>query len=208
MRREHLSAKMKKGFKKTKGNVSIKAAPNLLQQNFKSLEPNQKWVADITYIHTDEGWLYVAAILDLFSRRIVGLSMDNHSNTSLIINAVKQAILHRQPGKGLIHHSDKGCQYTSNFFKAFLDQYKIVISMNGIGNCYDNAVMESFFHTLKAEHVTFEKYKTREQAKKSIFEYIEVFYNRKRRHSAINYMTPVEFEERWLEKRGANSMCL
>ena len=127
------------------------------------------------YVATAEGWLYVAAILDLFSRRIVGLSMNERMTTALVTNALKQAINHKRPGKGLIHHSDKGCQYTSYAFQKELTTHNIISSMSGTGNCYDNAAMESFFHTLKTEHVYFESYKTREQAKQSIFEYVEVF---------------------------------
>ena len=199
---EGIQAKMKRRFRvTTQVDLLAKKAPNLLQQNFASEKPNQRWVADITYIATAEGWLYVAAILDLFSRRIVGLAMGERITTELVKNALKQAINHRRPDKGLIHHSDKGCQYTSHAFQKELALYSIVCSMSGTGNCYDNAAMESFFHTLKTEHVYFESYKTRQQAKQSIFEYIEIFYNRKRSHSTLGYLSPVNFEAKWEQQQ-------
>lgn len=207
MKREYLQAKMKARFKKTTvTDPRSKMTPNLLGQNFNASKPNQIWVADITYILTQEGWLYIAGILDLFSRRIVGLSMSNRIDTSLVIDALNQALMHRQPSKGLIYHSDKGCQYTSSAFQQCLTKHRLISSMSGKGNCYDNAAMESFFHTLKTEHTHFERYKTREEAKNSIFEYVEIFYNRKRRHSTLGYVSPVDFEN----KRGkkANSVCL
>jgi putative transposase len=201
MRREGIIAKMKKRFKlTTKINSLAKAAPNLLQQNFKALAPNERWVADITYVRTLEGWLYVATILDLFSRRVVGLSMHKRMTADLVITALTQAFLHRKPQVGLVHHTDKGSQYTSSDFQRLLAMYGMLASMSGVGNCFDNATAESFFHTLKTEHIYFEQYETREQAKQSIFEYIEVFYNRKRRHSTLGYLSPVEFEDRWHKK--------
>lgn len=202
MKIEGLQAKMKRRFKvTTQVDLLSKKAPNLLQQDFTSEKPNQRWVADITYIATAEGWLYVAAILDLFSRRIIGLAMNERMTTELVTRALKQAITHRKPGKGLIHHSDKGCQYTSHAFQSELTINNIVCSMSGTGNCYDNAAMESFFHTLKTEHVYFESYKTREQAKHSIFEYVEVFYNRKRTHSTLGYLSPMVFETKWEQQQ-------
>ena len=198
MRKAGIIAKMHKKFKvTTKVNSKAKAAPNLLKQNFTAAQPNQRWVADISYIWTQEGWLYVACVLDLFSRRIVGLAMEDRMTDDLVIAALKQAFIHRKPSRGLIHHSDKGSQYTSRNFQKVLAQYYITASMSGTGNCYDNAAMESFFHTLKTEHIYFERYQTREQAKKSIFEYIEVFYNRQRRHSTLNYKTPLAFEQNY-----------
>jgi transposase InsO family protein len=198
MRQHNMAAKMKKRFKvTTKANPNAIPAPNLLQQNFTVAEPNRRWVADFTYIDTKEGWLYVAAVMDLFSRRIIGLAMSDRMQDELVITALQQAFMHRQPGAGLIHHSDRGSQYTSKNFKDLLIKYRIVASMSGTGNCYDNAVIESFFHTLKTEHVYFERYATRDQARCSIFEYIEVFYNRKRRHSTLNYLSPVVFENQW-----------
>ena len=197
MHQAGIQAKMKKQFKKTtKVNPKAKGAPNLLNQNFAADKPNQLWVADITYIATAQGWLYVAAVLDLFSRRIVGLAMSERMTSDLVISALKQALIHRNPDEGLVHHSDKGCQYTSKEFQKLLKKNGITVSMSGTGNCYDNAVMESFFHTLKTEHVRFEHYVTREQAKLSIFEYVEVFYNRKRLHSTLGYLAPAQYEEK------------
>lgn len=202
MKQEGIEAKMRKRFRTTtRVNSSAKKAPNLLQQNFTAEKPNQRWVSDITYIPTAEGWLYVAAILDLFSRRIVGLSMGKHLTTELVRNALYQAITHRKPESGLLYHSDKGCQYTSYAFQEDLALNNMLCSMSGTGNCYDNAAMESFFHTLKTEHVYFESYETREQAKKSIFEYVEVFYNRKRSHSTLDYLAPEMFENHWQQKQ-------
>ena len=198
MKKEGLQAKMKRRFKvTTQVDPLAKKAPNLLLQNFTSEKPNQRWVADMTYVATAEGWLYVAAILDLFSRRIVGLAMSERMTADLVKHALKQAITHRKPDEGLIHHSDKGSQYTSHAFQKEIAKNKMISSMSGTGNCYDNAAMESFFHTLKTEHIYFESYKTREQAKRSIFEYIEVFYNRKRSHSTLGYLSPMNFETRW-----------
>lgn len=195
MKKAVIQAKMKKRFKvTTKANPKAKAAPNVLNRDFTAMEPNQRWVADITYIATAEGWLYVAAVLDLYSRRIVGLSMHEKMTTNLVRAALEQALTHRKPQPGLLHHSDKGCQYTSREFQQLLQAHQITVSMSGTGNCYDNAVMESFFHTLKTEHVYFECYLTREQAKRSIFEYIEVFYNRQRLHSTLGYLAPTDFE--------------
>lgn len=198
MKKSGIIAKMTKKFKvTTKANPKAKAAPNLLEQNFTAAQPNQRWVADISYIWTLEGWLYIACVLDLFSRRIVGLAMSDRMTDDLVIAALEQAFLHRNPSTGLMHHSDKGSQYTSRDFQKKLAQYHMTASMSGTGNCYDNAAMESFFHTLKTEHVYFERYQTREQASISIFEYIEVFYNRQRRHSTLNYKTPLAFEQNY-----------
>lgn len=202
MKKEGIEAKMKKRFKiTTKANPKAKAAPNLLQQDFAAEAPNQRWVADFTYVATLEGWLYVAIILDLFSRKIVGLAMHERMTADLVLAALTQAFLHRQPQAGLIHHSDRGSQYTSQDFQGLLEFYGMIASMSGAGNCFDNATAESFFHTLKTEHVYFENYKTREQAKESIFEYVEVFYNRKRRHSTLGYVSPVTFENQWYKQK-------
>jgi putative transposase len=195
MRTADVVAKMKRRFKRTtKVNPKANAAPNLLKQDFTAASANERWVADMTYVATGEGWLYVAAVLDLFSRRIVGLAMSERMTSNLVTTALQQALIHREPQAGLIHHSDRGCQYTSRDFQELLKTRGILVSMSGTGNCYDNAAMESFFHTLKTEHVYFEYYPTREQAKISIFDYVEVFYNRKRRHSTLGYLSPVAFE--------------
>ena len=198
MKEEGLQAKMRKKWKKTTI-ADTKAIPsaNHLNQNFKVEEPNKVWVSDITYIDTKEGWLYVAIVMDLFSRKIVGLSMDDNLKTELVTKALEQALLRQGMTQGLMHHSDRGSQYTSQEFKELITKYGIQLSMSNKGNCYDNAVAESFFHTLKTEHTNFCKYRIKEEAKSSIFEYIEVFYNRQRIHSTTGYETPEAFEERW-----------
>jgi transposase InsO family protein len=205
MQQNNLQAKMKKRFKiTTRVNYKAKAAPNLLKRDFTAQQPNQCWVADITYVATAEGWLYVAAVLDLFSRCIVGLAMSDRITTDLVLTALQQALRHRQPVSNVTHHSDRGCQYTSDNFQQLLKKHDIICSMSGAGNCYDNAAMESFFHTLKTEHIYFEYYSTREQAKHSIFEYVEIFYNRKRRHSTIGYNSPIAFEKQWFQQQGVS----
>ena len=208
MKQAGIVAKMTKKFKvTTKKNPKAKAAPNLLQQDFTAEQPNRRWVADLTYISTLEGWLYVAVVLDLFSRRIVGLAMGDRMTDDLVLAALEQALIHRNPLPGLLHHSDQGSQYTSHDFQKMLTNHQITASMSGKGNCYDNAAMESFFHTLKTEHVYFERYQTRDQAKQSIFEYIEVFYNRQRRHSTLDYKTPLTFENNY-QQQTPSSSCL
>ena len=203
MRKSGVAAKMKKRFKvTTRANPKAVVAPNLLQQDFTAEAPNQRWVADFTYVATQEGWLYVATVLDLFSRRIVGLSMSDRMTDDLVMMALEQALTHRQPTTQITHHSDRGSQYTSKNFQDLLKKYCIIASMSGRGNCYDNAAMESFYHTLKTEHIYFEYYKTREEAKKSIFEYVEVFYNRQRRHSTLGFVAPMAFEKQWQQQSG------
>jgi putative transposase len=170
-------------------------APNLLQRDFSAPAPNLKWVTDITYIDTAEGWLYLAPMLDLFSRRVVGWAMADHMETSLVEDALGMALARRHPAAGLLHHSDQGSQYTSGAYQQCLLDHHLQASMSGVGNCYDNAAMESFFATLKAECVT-GQFDTRRQARTAIFEYIEVWYNRQRLHSSLDYLSPVEFEEK------------
>ena len=169
-------------------------APNLLAQEFIATAPNQKWVSDITYIHTDEGWLYLAAILDLYSRYVVGWAMASHLADMLTIRALKMALRRRQPLPELLHHSDRGRQYASKDYRSLLMQAKAVLSMSRTGNVYDNAPMESFYASLKMERVQYRRYRTRREAKADIFHYIEVFYNRQRVHAALGYLSPVEFE--------------
>ena len=167
---------------------------NVLNRQFTAELPNQKWVCDITYIPTGEGWLYLAAVLDLCSRKIVGWSMHEHLRTELCTEALRMAIQTRKPSPGLLHHSDRGCQYASADYQKHLSMFDIACSMSRVGNCYDNAVMESFWGTLKTEHVYRQKFATREAAKTSIFLWIEGWYNRRRRHSAIGYQSPEAFE--------------
>jgi putative transposase len=177
----------------TQREAGVFPAPNLLNQNFSSLAPNQKWVSDITYIDTAEGWLYLASVLDLFSRKIVGWAMADRMESSLVEDALKMAFLQQHPETGLLHHSDQGSQYTSEAYQSCLADLQCQVSMSRVGNCYDNAVMESFFGTLKAE-CAIQQFATRAQAHTVIFEYIEAWYNRKRLHSSLGYLSPVEFE--------------
>lgn len=200
MKENNIQSKIQKKWKlKNKSCKDLsKISPNLLNQNFTALMENEIWVTDITYIWTAEGWLYLSAILDLYSRKIVGLSMGKNINTNLVLSSLKQALCHRTPKTGLILHSDRGVQYTSNSYKNFTSKVGIILSMSAKGYCYDNAAMESFFHTLKTEHVYFYKFATTKEAATSIFEYIESFYNRRRIHSTLGYLSPVEFEKRGL----------
>lgn len=195
MRQAGIRAKTVRKFKATTtSRHNLPVAPNLLEKRFHTNVPNQVWVADITYIPTREGWLYLAAIMDIFSRMLIGWSMDSRMGRGLVIKALQMALLNRKPAPGLIHHSDRGSQYASYDYQHHLSEYQIRPSMSGKGDCYDNAVQESFFKTLKTELVYHCDYQTRDEAKKSVFEYIEVFYNRQRRHSFIGYMSPAEFE--------------
>jgi len=195
MQENNLRAKTKKRFKVTtdsKHNYPV--ADNLIKQEFSADRINQKWVSDITYVYTSEGWLYLSGILDIYSKRIVGWAIGESLSKVLVIKALQQAISRRDVKGKVILHSDRGSQYASYDYTDLLTKNNFVQSMSGKGNCYDNAVMESFFKTLKTELIYWEKYKTRDDAKKSIFEYIEVYYNRKRMHSSIGYMSPEEFE--------------
>ena len=196
MRHHGIQSKIRKKWKAAgKTNKDqFRVAPNLLNQNFNIATQNTVWVMDITYVATKEGWLYVSTVLDLYSRKIVGLSISNSPDTELILQSLRQAVTHRKPARGLVLHSDRGCQYTSEAYSKYAVENGFKLSMSAKGNCYDNAAMETFFHTLKTEHVFFCTYYTRQEAMASIFEYIEVFYNRQRLHSALNYMSPVEFE--------------
>ena len=168
-------------------------APNLLNQDFGSPAPDRKWVADFTYIDTAEGWLYLASVLDLFSRRVVGWAMDERMESSLVQSAWDMAVAQRKPSAQLLHHSDQGRQYTSEAYQQALASCGCQVSMSRVGNCYDNAAMESFFATLKAECAT-GQFATRAQARSAIFEYIEGWYNRQRLHSSLGYLSPLEFE--------------
>lgn len=172
-------------------------APNLLNREFQAEAPNQKWVADITYISTNEGWLYLAGVLDLFSRKVVGWEMSNHIDSDMVEKALRMALYRRQPDFGLLHHSDRGSQYASHQIREILDANRIQVSMSRKGDCYDNAVMESFFGTLKNEWVHYQKYKTRSYARTDIFGYIEGFYNTVRLHSSLGYLSPNEYEQQF-----------
>jgi transposase InsO family protein len=190
-----LVCKTKRKFKATTDSQHNKQiSPNLLARQFKVIQPNRYWVGDITYIPTDEGWLYLAVVIDLFSRQVVGWSMGSRMQAKLVNDAMLMAIWKRKPARDLIWHTDRGSQYASDSHRKLLADHKIIQSMSRKGDCWDNAVSESFFHTLKTELTHHLKFKTREEAKHVIFEYIEVFYNRIRIHSTNNYLSPVDFE--------------
>lgn len=196
MRENNIVAKTRKKYKATTNSKhNYPVAENLLNQNFTAGSPNQVWVTDITYIPTDEGWLYLAAIEDLYHRKIVGWSMGSTMTRKLVLDALRQAVRRYRPSAGLIHHSDRGSQYASHEYQRALKDYKMITSMSRKGNCYDNACMESFFGTLKRELIHGIRFRTRAEARQAIFEYIEVFYNRIRLHSALGYMSPIEYEQ-------------
>ncbi|PYE88346.1 putative transposase [Bacillus sp. 196mf] len=189
-------------YKATKNsNHSYNVYANMLDQNFVANQPNQVWMSDITYIHTEEGWLYLASIMDLYTRKIVSWHIDARMTKELVITALQRALAQETITEGIMHHSDRGSQYASHEYQKILKQEKFQVSMSRKGNCYDNAVIESFHSVLKKEWVYPKKYKTREEAKSSIFKYIEVFYNRKRSHSALKYVSPIQFEKRFYEKQ-------
>ena len=196
MRINGIRSKRKRKFKVTTHSKHARpVASNLIKRNFTAEQPDRLWTSDITYIRTQEGWLYLAVFLDAFSRRIVGWSMNHRINDGLIINAFRQAWLHRQPLPGLIVHSDRGSQYCSHLFKELLETNRFRQSMSSTGNCYDNAITESFFATLKTELINDERYRTRNEARRSIFKYIEMFYNRNRIHSALGGLSPQKYEQ-------------
>lgn len=199
-----VSAKQKKKFKVTtdsKHNLPI--APNLLDRQFTVDEPDRVYVGDITYIWTQEGWLYLAVVLDLFSRQVVGWSMNQRMTRGLVKDALMMAYWRRKPTPGVIFHSDRGSQYCSKEFQALITTYQMLSSMSRKGNCWDNAVAESFFGSLKTERVFFSKYKTREEARSDITDYIEMFYNSRRLHSHLGYLSPREFEKMMSMKKVA-----
>ena len=172
-------------------------APNHLNREFHAIRPNEKWLVDITYIPTAEGWLYLAVVLDLFSRKIVGWAFSAALESDLVEQAFRMAVHSRPALRGLLHHSDRGSQYAGHAYQQLLSDQPILVSMSRTGNCYDNAPMESFFSTLKCEHVHFQNYQTRQEAQTDIFAYIVGFYNRQRRHSSLDYLSPDEFERRY-----------
>jgi transposase InsO family protein len=197
MRQDKIRAKSKRRFiPRTTDSAHTKpVADNTLGRDFAASARDRKWLADVTYVPTEQGWLYLAAVLDCYSRKIVGWSMADHLETDLAAAALEMALLQRDPrGAELLHHSDRGVQYASEAYQQLLSRRGIAISMSGCGNCYDNAMMESFFATLKTELVHHQRYATHAQARQSIFEYIEVFYNRKRLHSSLGYVSPESFE--------------
>ncbi len=172
------------------------ALPNRLQRNFRAGDINRHWAADLTYIRTDEGWLFLAVVMDIGSRKVVGWSMRSRPDADLVIAALDMAVQQRAPQGNVLHHSDRGVHYTCARYRRLLSEWKLQASYSGLGDCRDNAVVESFFHTLKTEEVRLTRYRTRAEARQRLFEFIEVWYNRKRRHSALGYLSPAEYEGR------------
>lgn len=198
MRASGLVARPKRRFqpRTTQRADFVVPAPNRLHQDFAATAPNQKWASDFTYIETGESWLYLAVVLDLFSRRVIGWAMRETMDTELVEAALRMALEDRRPAEGLLHHSDQGSQYTATAYLSCLTTAHSQLSMSRVGNCYDNAVVESFFSTLKAECVT-APFRTRAEARTTIFEYLEVWYNRQRMHSSLGYCSPVDFEHQF-----------
>jgi len=203
-----LEGRRKRKFKATTDSKhDLPVADNVLDRNFEVAAPDVAWVTDITYVWTAEGWLYLAAILDLFSRRVVGFAMSDRIDRALVLEALRAAVGRRVPNAGLMHHSDRGSQYASGDYQDALDDLGVVCSMSRKGNCWDNAVAESFFATLKTECVYPRRFATRAEAREAIFEYIEVFYNRRRRHSTIGYMSPVDFEMQFNQEMSTEKLA-
>lgn len=197
MHENSIAVKRNKKFKATTdSNHSFNIAPNLLNREFSAERPNQKWAGDISYIWTQEGWLYLAVILDLHSRRVIGWAVSNRMKRDLAIRALNMAIALRRPSKGCIHHTDRGSQYCSHDYQKILRQNGFKVSMSGTGNCYDNAAVETFFKTIKAEMLWQRSWRTRRDAEVAIFEYINGFYNPRRRHSALGWKSPLAFERK------------
>jgi putative transposase len=194
MKAHGLRAKQKRAFRPRTTVAGSKAAPNLLMQTPAPSGPDQVWVADITYVQTREGWLYLAAVMDLYSRRIVGWQATEHLDAALVEAAMRQALRSRRPPPGLLHHSDRGYQYTSAAYQQLLSSANVVVSMSRPRDCYDNATMEAFWSSLKGELVHGADFSSRQQARAALFEYLEIYYNRKRLHSALQYQSPETFE--------------
>jgi putative transposase len=196
MQNNDIQAKTRRKFKQTTdSNHSMPVAENILDRQFDAQAPNERWVADITYVPTREGWLYLATVEDLYSRMIVGWSMNDTMTSRLVVDALEMAVQRRLPGDGLLAHSDRGSQYASDHYQRLMARHGIECSMSGVGQCWDNAPMESFYATIKKELIHHEDYQTRQEARASIFEYIETFYNPKRRHSSLGYVSPAEYEK-------------
>jgi transposase InsO family protein len=196
MREKGISAgKKRQKARTTDSSHDSPIAPNLLSRDFTADAPNKKWLTDMTFIATREGWLYLAGVLDAYSRKLIGWAMGKEHDAELVKEALRMALIQRQPGAGLVHHSDRGSEYASKSYQGLLHQHNIQISMSRKGDCYDNAPMESFWGTLKEEGVGKIIFQSRKEAKTAIFDYIEVFYNRKRRHSSLGYLSPVDFEK-------------
>lgn len=192
------------GYRRRPGRYNTKpsvVSPNWLQQQFDVTEPNKVWVTDITYIRTHEGWLYLAVVLDLFSRQVIGWSMKPRMTEDLVLDALLAAVWRRKPSTPVVVHSDQGSQYSGESWQAFLKAHRLVGSMSRRGNCYDNAVAESFFQLLKRERIRRQIYPTREAAKSDVFNYIEMFYNPRRRHGTSDNLSPVEYERRYFQRQ-------
>ncbi len=199
LRRQGLRAKAARKFKATTNSRhSLPVAPNLLEQDFTAMAPNQKWVGDITYLATGEGWLYLAVLIDLYSRKVIGWAMSDRMTADLVGDTLKMALWRRKMPKKVIVHSDRGSQYCSPLYQSLLIQHDLKCSMSAKGNCYDNACAESFFHSLKIEAIHGERFETRAAMRRQVFEYIELDYNRQRRHSAIGMISPEAFEARMI----------
>lgn len=197
MRQAGIQSKVARKFViTTESKHSLPAAPDRLRRQFQMVQPNRAWVSDTTFIPTRQGWLFLAVVLDLYSRQVIGWSMGHHNNSQLVSDALTMALWRRGQVKDVIVHSDRGATYASSDYQRLLDRNRLLCSMSRKGECLDNAVAESFFSSLKTELVDHEDYRTREAAKQSLFEYIEIFYNRRRRHSYLGYISPVEFERR------------
>ena len=202
MREHGIRARHKRRFKATTDSKhTLPVAANVLERNFAPAAPNRVWSADLTYVWTDEGWLYLAVVLDLFNREVVGWAIKARMGSDIVIDALTMAWFRRRPEPGLIHHSDRGSQYASHAFQAKLAEYGMRCSMSRKGNCWDNAPTESFFNSLKNERVHGQRYRTRQQAIADLFEYIEVFYNRTRRHSTLGSRSPIQFMQDWIAAR-------
>ncbi len=208
MKENNIRARHKRRFKATTDSKhSLPIAPNLLDRNFTPSAPNQVWTADLTYIWTAEGWLYLAVVLDLFNREVVGWSLKPRMTADIVIDALIMAWFRRKPAPGLIHHSDRGSQYASGAFQARLKEYGMVCSMSRKGNCWDNAPTESFFNSYKNERVHGTRYETRAEAIADAFDYIEPFYNRRRRHSTLGYASPQQFLNEWIRRQQEHELA-
>jgi putative transposase len=202
MRAHDIRARHKRRYKATTDSKhDLPVAPNLLDRNFSPACPDQAWTADITYIPTAEGWLYLAVVMDLYTRMIVGWSMGSRMTRDLVIDALRMAYFRRRPKAGVMHHSDRGSQYASGDYQKVLKGYGMIVSMSRKGNCWDNAPMESFFNSMKNERTHSQRYLTRADARQDTFEYIEAFYNRSRRHSALGYVSPAQHHAAWLNQQ-------
>jgi putative transposase len=208
MREHGLRGRHKRRFRATTDSKhTLPVAPNRLEQNFATERPDQVWTADITYVATAEGWLYLAIVLDLYTRQIVGWAMRERMTKELVIDALRMAWFRRRPPPGLIHHSDRGSQYCSHDFRKQLAAYGMLASMSRKGNCWDNATSESFFNSLKNERVHGSRYETRDAARADLFDYVEVFYNRSRRHSALGGQSPAAVYKSWLKCQSENKLA-